>query len=81
MAPVGRFENTVLCCIHRPWDDLEQCERELNLMGPLSRSLYWERSGATGAEAERCRFLQFADGVALRPGPEFFKRHREFHGL
>jgi hypothetical protein len=23
MAVVGRFENVVSACIHRPWDDLE----------------------------------------------------------
>jgi putative restriction endonuclease len=27
------------------------------------------------------RFLQFADGVSLRPAPDFFKRHREFHRI
>jgi putative restriction endonuclease len=27
------------------------------------------------------RFLQFAEGVSLRPGPDSFKRHREFHRL
>ena len=27
------------------------------------------------------RLLQFADGVSVRPGSEFFKRHREFHRL
>jgi putative restriction endonuclease len=27
------------------------------------------------------RLLQFADGVTLRPNPEYFARHRAFHGL
>src|SRR5260221_14401709 len=27
------------------------------------------------------RFLQFADGISLRPAPQFFQRHRQFHGL
>jgi putative restriction endonuclease len=27
------------------------------------------------------RFLQFADGVTLRPRPEYFARHRHHHGL
>jgi putative restriction endonuclease len=27
------------------------------------------------------RFLQFADGVTLRPKPEYFSRHRAFHGF
>jgi putative restriction endonuclease len=27
------------------------------------------------------RFLQFAGGVTLRPSPEYFARHRVFHGL
>jgi hypothetical protein len=27
------------------------------------------------------RFLQFADSVTLRPGREYFSRHRAYHGL
>ena len=27
------------------------------------------------------RFLQFADGISLRPSPESFRKHREFHGI
>ena len=27
------------------------------------------------------RLLQFADGVTLRPNPEYFSRHRAFHGF
>ncbi len=27
------------------------------------------------------RLLQFADGVTLRPNPEYFVRHRAFHGF
>ena len=27
------------------------------------------------------RLLQFADGVTLRPNPEYFARHRAFHGF
>jgi hypothetical protein len=27
------------------------------------------------------RLLQFAAGVTLRPDPEYFERHRAFHGV
>jgi putative restriction endonuclease len=45
-----------------------------------------QRFTDTGPEALRIapyagRPLQFANGVKLRPSPEHFRRHREFHGL